>query len=416
MFVVEKAGRIKIVSGGSVLPTPFLNITTRVLSTSGERGLLGLAFHPNYDVNGLFYVNYTAQTNGRTRISRFQVSGGDPNVADPTSEAVLLEIAQPFDNHNGGMISFGPDGYLYIGMGDGGSGGDPGNRAQNPDSLLGKMLRIDVDTAAGYKIPPDNPFVAPDTARHEIWAFGMRNPWRWSFDRLSGDLYIADVGQDTVEEVNWQPASSPGGENYGWRFKEGDECYNPPDNCDTLVGLTDPITQYFHTSSRCSITGGYVYRGCAMPSLRGTYFYGDYCTGEVWSVRYDGVSITDSMNRSAELERANFDLVSFGEDALGELYMVGISSGTVFKIVPASAADSCRACHFGEAAGDVNLSGEVTSADIIYLVNYVFKGGAAPLPVTSNGDVDCSGTITSADIIYLVSYVFKGGAPPCEGC
>jgi hypothetical protein len=283
LFIVERPGRIVILINGQVLPDPFLDIVGRVLS-GGERGLLGLAFHPDYDNNGYFYVNYT-NTSGNTVVSRFEISA-DPDLADSSSEYLLLTISQPYSNHNGGMIAFGPnDGYLYIGMGDGGSGGDPQNRAQNDGVLLGKMLRIDVDGSSPYGIPPDNPFAGPGDPLDEIWARGLRNPWRFSFDRQTGDIYIADVGhwrfsfdrqtgdiyiadvgQSQWEEIDYQPASGSGGENYGWRLMEGNHCYNPPVDCDP-GGLTYPIYEYSHGGSpfRCSITGGYVYRGNAIP-------------------------------------------------------------------------------------------------------------------------------------------------------
>jgi hypothetical protein len=413
LFIVERRGTIRIFVADSLNPVPFLDIQAKTVS-GNEQGLLGLAFHPQYDQNGYFFVDYTAKPDGRTRISRFSVSAGNAERAD-TSETVLLEIPQFQANHNGGMIAFGPsDGYLYIGMGDGGGSGDPGNRAQNPDSLLGKMLRIDVNTVP-YGIPPGNPFVVPDTARHEIWALGLRNPWRWSFDRETGDLYIADVGQGQREEIDWQAAASPGGQNYGWRLKEGFSCFNPPTLCDTLGLLTDPITQYLHSSGRCSITGGYVYRGCAAPEVFGHYFYGDYCTGEIWSFRYDGAAILDSTSRTAELGLGGVDLVSFGEDARGELYLVGITSGSVWRMT-SSTPDTCSAACPVTLPGDVDTSGTITSADIIYLVNFVFKAGPPPRPVREAGDVNCTSAITSSDVIYLVNYVFKGGPPPCDVC
>jgi hypothetical protein len=418
LFIVEKAGRIRVVDNDSLLSAPYLNIVSKVRVSGGEMGLLGMAFHPDYGNNGEFYVNYTAEPDGRTRVSRFRVSLTDYNVAD-TSESVVLEIPQFATNHNGGMIAFGPlDHYLYVGNGDGGSGNDPGNRAQNADSLLGKMLRIDVDVDSTYAIPPDNPFVVADTARHEIWAFGVRNPWRWSFDRLNGDMYIADVGQNVREEISYQPGTSPGGENYGWRLKEGFSCFIPSSNCDTLGLLTDPIVQYLHGGpGRCSITGGYVYRGCAAPEIYGHYLYGDYCTGEVWSFRYDGNNVLDSTDRTTEIGLGGFDLASFGEDGLGELYVMGINSGTVWRIESDQPEDSCTqtGCPV-TLTGDVNTTGDITSADIIYLVNYVFKAGATPLPIASAGDVDCTGAVTSSDIIYLVNHVFKAGALPCDVC
>lgn len=411
LFIVEKDGVIKVMLNGLLNPTPFLDITDRTLS-GDERGVLGLAFHPNYAQNGYFFVEYTAQPDGRLRLSRFSKSSND--VAD-TAETVLLEVPHPLSNHNGGMIAFGPDGYLYVGNGDGGGSGDTGNRAQNADSLLGKMLRIDVDSVP-YAVPPDNPFVAPDTARHEIWAFGVRNPWRWSFDRVTGDLFIADVGQNAREEIDWQSAGSAGGQNYGWRLKEGFSCYNPSSGCDPLGVLTDPITQYLHTGGRCSITGGYVYRGCAIPEAYGHYFYGDYCTGEIFSFRYAGNTILDSTDRTAALGVDPFDLASFGEDARGELYIVGISSGTVWRVTGPTPPDSCSGACPVTLAGDVDVSGAVTAGDVIYMVNVVFKNGPAPLPVPQSGDVNCSSSLTAADIIILVNFIFKGGQAPCDVC
>jgi len=417
IFIIEKPGQIRIVEKDTLRTTPFLDIRDKVRVADGEQGLLGLAFHPDYAQNGYVYVNYTSEPDDRTVVSRFRVSAGDPNVAD-TAEHVILEIPQHQRNHNGGMIAFGPnDGYLYIGMGDGGGGNDTGNRGQNPDSLLGKMLRIDVDTVTGYAIPPDNPFVAPDTARHEIWAFGLRNPWRWSFDRANGDMYIADVGQNIREEVSFERHASSGGLNFGWRLKEGFECFIPSSNCDPGDDLTDPILQYVH-NGRCSITGGYVYRGCAIPELVGHYLYGDFCTGEIWSFRYDGVGISDSTDRTAEIGLANFDLSGFGEDAAGELYICGFNTGIVWRIDSDTPADSCGgedSCAVAQ-TGDVDTSGSIVSSDIIYLVNFVFKAGVEPLPIREAGDVDCNSNITSSDIIYLVNFVFKGGPAPCDVC
>ncbi len=273
---------------GAPLPDAFLDITDRVRS-GGERGLLGLAFPPGYADKGYFYVNYTA-LNGATTISRFRLIAGDPNRADPASEEILLVIAQPYANHNGGQIAFSPrDGYLYVGMGDGGSGGDPQNRAQNPAELLGKLLRLDVEgavgTASAYLVPPTNPYTATIGYRPEIWALGLRNPWRFSFDRQTGDLYIGDVGQGLWEEIDYQPASSAGGQNYGWRIMEGAHCYNP-DPCDS-TGLTLPIWEYSHSAGQC-VTGGYVYRGDDYPDLAGMYIFGDYVSGAIWGLRRAG--------------------------------------------------------------------------------------------------------------------------------
>ena len=288
LFIVEQDGYIKILhTNGTV--TTFLDIHARVNSTGDEQGLLGLAFHPDYASNGYFYVNYI-NNSGNTRISRFSVTPGNPELADPLSESILLTITQPYSNHNGGNLEFGPDGYLYCGMGDGGSGGDPGNRAQDITSqLLGKMLRIDINSGTPYGIPPSNPFVGI-TGDDEIWAYGLRNPWRWSFDRLTGDLWINDVGQDSYEEVDFQPASSAGGENYGWRCYEGNHEYNFS-ACSPTTTFTYPIFEYTHgdPDGGYVTTGGYVYRGTAFPGLYGKYIFCDFGTGNWWTTVPDGI-------------------------------------------------------------------------------------------------------------------------------
>ena len=333
IFVVEKTGRIRVFRWGALLPTPFLDISTLV-SNGSEQGLLGLAFHPQFVDNGRFFINYT-NTAGDTVIAEYRISA-NPDVADPSSARIVLQVAQPYSNHNGGHLAFGPDGYLYIGLGDGGSGGDPQGNAQNPSRLLGKMLRIDVDAAQPYGIPPTNPFVGSSPPLDEIWALGLRNPWRYSFDRVTGDLYIADVGQNRYEEINFQPASSSGGENYGWNIVEGNgHCFPSGSSCNQ-AGLTQPIHEYDH-SQGCSVTGGYVYRGCKMPDLRGTYFYADFCSGWVRTFRVVGGIATDHQDRTAELESSGVSIdqvASFGEDARGELYIADLG-GEVFKIVPA---------------------------------------------------------------------------------
>jgi glucose/arabinose dehydrogenase len=321
IFVTQQPGQI-VILGRS---TPFLDIHTRV-SCCGERGLLSVAFHPHYRDNGFFFVDYT-NVNGDTVIARYSLSAGDPNRGDPSSEVILLTIAQPYSNHNGGQLQFGPDGYLYIGMGDGGSGGDPENRAQNLNSLLGKILRIDVDQGDAYSIPPTNPFPLLGGVRGEIWAYGLRNPWRFSFDRYTGDLWIGDVGQNKYEEVDWQLASSHGGENYGWRLMEGLHCFNPAANCPT-AGITKPVLEYFHDLGNCSITGGYRYRGQLYPRLFGMYIYADYCTGMIWgaTAEHDG-TVTSRL-----LLNSFMQISSFGEDVHGELYVVNIEGGTVYQI------------------------------------------------------------------------------------
>ena len=324
LFITLKGGKTIIYDGSKVLPEPFIDLSSLV-STNSERGLLSIAFHPSYESNGFFYVNYT-NTDGDTVIARYSVSS-DPNVADQSSALVLLKITQPYQNHNGGQLQFGPDGYLYIGMGDGGSGGDPQNNAQNPGTHLGKMLRIDVDGGVPYAIPASNPFVGNPEVLDEIWALGLRNPWRFSFDRQTGDLFIGDVGQGTWEEVDFQPTTSLGGENYGWRLMEATHCYNPSTDCNDGT-LILPVIEYNH-SVGCSITGGYRYRGIQNPNLFGVYLYGDYCSGRIWGATEDGKSGW----MATELLDTNFNITAFGEDQAGEIYVADFSSGTIYKIV-----------------------------------------------------------------------------------
>ena len=323
LFVVEKSGKIKILNqNGSVNSTPFLDIEDRVSTNANERGLLGLAFHPNYPENPFFFVNYT-NNSGATTISKFSVSANQDIAND--SETILLEINQPYANHNGGCINFGPDGNLYIGMGDGGSGGDPQNFSQNTESLLGKMLRINVNSGA-YSIPENNPY------GDEIWSVGLRNPWKFSFDSLNGDLWIADVGQNEYEEIN-MVQNNPANINYGWRCYEGNEPYNLS-GCPE-EGLTFPVSTYSHYSSgdfKCSITGGYVYRGNQISGLNGVYFFADYCSGEIGLLSKNE---NDEWNMSLAFPNINGSWVSFGEDINGELYIASINGG-VYKIIDAA--------------------------------------------------------------------------------
>ncbi|HXL35519.1 MAG TPA: PQQ-dependent sugar dehydrogenase [Gemmatimonadales bacterium] len=329
LFIVEQAGRIRIVESGQLLAQAFLDIRDRVAS-GGEEGLLGVAFHPNYAGNGYFYVDYTHLNNARdtlyTLIERYSVSPA-PDSADSASHKVILRIVQPYTNHNGGLVMFGPDGMLYIGMGDGGSGGDPENRAQNPDSLLGKLLRIDVDHGDPYAIPASNPFAAGGGAP-EIWALGLRNPWRYAFDRAAGLLYIADVGQNLWEEVSVAPAAQ-GGLNYGWRIMEGLHCFNAT-SCSS-TGLVQPVVEYGHANG-CSITGGFVYRGTRAPSLVGQYFYSDYCSGWMRSFAYANGAVTGQTTWSLNVSLGN--VLSFGEDSAGELYVLS-AGGSIYRIAPA---------------------------------------------------------------------------------
>lgn len=322
LFIVEQPGRIKIFNNGSLQPTPFLDISDRI-SCCGERGLFSVAFPPSFAAKGYFYVNYT-NTAGNTVVSRFSVVGtGD--TADPTSESIILTVDQPFANHNGGQIAFGSDGMLYIGMGDGGGGGDPLGSGQDLLSLLGKLLRIDVESGVQpYAIPANNPFVTASNARAEIWASGLRNPWRFSFDRENGDLYIADVGQNQYEEVNFQGAGSLGGENYGWNILEGNHCYQQP-SCNNQ-GLVNPVLEYDHSSGDHSITGGVVYRGGIFPRMRSVYLFGDFVSGRVGGMRRSNTNF-----ESALLADSDFLISSFGEDESGEIYVADIN-GTVYRI------------------------------------------------------------------------------------
>ena len=339
LFITERGGKIRILnSDGSIEPGNFLdinNLTTPDCSGGCEQGLLGLDFHPDFANNGFFYVNYTASGGGDTHVSRFSVSAGNPNAADPDSEVILMTISQPYGNHNGGGIKFGPDGYLYIGMGDGGSGGDPQAFSQNRQSLLGKMLRIDVDNGMPYSIPADNPFVNDDETLDEIWSIGVRNPWRFSFDRETGDMWIGDVGQNAWEEVDFEPAGSAGGINYGWRCREGQVNFNTS-NCPPTSELTDPVHVY-QTSNGfgqgCSITGGFVYRGCDYPEFYGKYIYGDYCSSRIWALTNNG---DGTFSNQELLNYDNFEISAFGEDNNGEIYMAAIGEGRIYRVTETS--------------------------------------------------------------------------------
>ena len=346
IFIVSRNGKIFIHDGSQLQSTPFLDISDRVRS-GGETGLLGLAFHPGFSANHYFYVNYTYWNNSsdhlQTRISRFSVPGATPNIADASSEQVLLEIEQPYGNHNGGDIHFGSDGYLYIGMGDGGDGRDPGDRARKTDNLLGKMLRIDVNGSSpgsgacgligNYGIPPNNPFVGTSGACAEIWAYGLRNPWRWSFDRSTHDLIIGDVGQGEWEEVDFQPAASQGGEYYGWSCMEGNHVIIAS-RCDATPKVS-PILEYYHSGGNCSITGGYRYRG-PIPDMNGIYIYGDYCSGNIWFAEFQGGGWNTSVWSSSGL-----NISSFGEDEDGNVYVVDLN-GAVYRFESASVGDTYK--------------------------------------------------------------------------
>jgi glucose/arabinose dehydrogenase len=330
LFIVEQSGQIRIHKSGSLLATPFLSISSLV-SKGYEQGLLGLAFHPKFTMNRKFYVNYT-DVNGATVIREYAASAGNANVVDMSTARTLMRIGQPYANHNGGMIAFGPDGYLYIGMGDGGSSGDPLNKAQNTSSLLGKMLRINVNGTTStkqYRIPTTNPYVGV-AGLDEIWQRGLRNPWRFSFDRANGNLWIGDVGQSKYEEIDRaiRTTTGPGkGINWGWRVMEGRHCFNPSSGCSTS-GKTLPVVEYEHGSGRCSVTGGYVYRGSAIPALVGGYLFADYCSGEIWVI----TSTAAAPAAKTRLLDTSMVISSFGESSTGELFVID-HGGAVYRIV-----------------------------------------------------------------------------------
>ncbi len=334
LYVTEQLGYIRIVEpGGNVLSRPFLDIFSKVtpttVATTGEQGLLGIAFSPTYATDGYFYVNYTNKTGvGNTVIARYQVSS-DPDSVDPASEQILWTYTQPYSNHNGGCMKFGADGYLYISSGDGGNAGDPGDRAQDLTEKLGKILRIDVSGGGAYTIPPTNPFITTATARPEIWSYGWRNPWRFSFDRLTHDMWIADVGQNTWEEIDFQPSTSTGGENYGWRCYEGNVVFDTLLSCASPITQTPPVFVYSHaTTGGCAVTGGFVYRGTAQPALYGYYFFADYCNSTIYSI--DPANGFDTSIAGAFPGRA---MSTFGEDDNGELFVGDLGNGTVYKVV-----------------------------------------------------------------------------------
>lgn len=374
LFFVEQAGRIRVARNGALLSQPFLDISGRV-SCCGERGLFSVAFPPNFAAKQYFYVDYT-DVKGNTVVSRFSVTA-DPDVADAASETPVLGVVQPFANHNGGQLAFGPDGYLYVGMGDGGGGGDPMGNGQNLGTLLGKLLRIDVEAGVQpFQAPADNPFVNNSSARAEIWAYGLRNPWRFSFDRQTGDLYTADVGQDAWEEVDFQPSSSHGGENYGWNRTEGAHCFSPP-SC-SLSGITLPVAEYSHAEG-CSVTGGFVYRGARYPAWQGVYFYGDFCSGRVWGLQRTGGTWQNQL-----LATTSFNITTFGQHEQGELYLADAGKGDIYALVaPASIGSVVNA-----ASGEPGISpGSIASifGTGLSLVDGVAAANTATLPTELAG-------------------------------
>ncbi|WP_294309805.1 PQQ-dependent sugar dehydrogenase [uncultured Chryseobacterium sp.] len=321
MFVVQQNGIIKILqANGTVNSTNFLNISSKI-TYGGERGLLGLAFHPQYPTNGYFFVYYN-DTGGNITVARYTRSSTNPDVADPSTEKIILNVPKPFDNHNGGSIHFAPDGYLWVVTGDGGSGGDPNNNAQNKNSLLGKLLRLDINATGAYNIPAGNPFVGIDGA-DEVWAYGLRNAWKFNFDTVSGNVMIADVGQGQIEEINRMPLTQPG-INYGWRCYEGNSAYNTT-GCAAQSTMTFPVAAYDHSGGKCSITGGYVYRGTQYPALQGRYFFADYCSTQIGSLNPD-----DSITWSAASTGNNFS--TFGVNNQNELFVAAVNSGKIFRV------------------------------------------------------------------------------------
>ncbi|MCB0736556.1 MAG: PQQ-dependent sugar dehydrogenase [Bacteroidetes bacterium] len=327
LFILEQPGTISIINeNGEKETTPFIDLTSKIKSSGNEQGLLGLAFHPRYKVNGYFFVNYT-NTSGGTTVARYQVSN-DVNVADASSEKIVLSVTQPYSNHNGGHLAFGNDGCLYIGLGDGGSGGDPQNNAQNTNSMLGKMLRLDIDTEKPYQIPANNPFVEDENVLDEIWSIGLRNPWRYSIDKLTGNWWIADVGQDKWEEIDFESAESNGANNYGWRCYEGSYEYNT-NNCEAASTYTKPIFEYKNENQTgCSVTGGFVYRGAKYKSLFGKYVFTDFCTGNIWTITQNGNVFKDSLLGKFTA----FNYSTFGQDQYGELYLAERSNGKIMRI------------------------------------------------------------------------------------
>ena len=409
LFVIGQAGQIWIIKDGTVLDRPFLDISEKVQTAGTSQGLLGLAFHPEYEMNGFFYLTYTRLPDGASVVARLRATA-DPDIADPESEQFVLTVPQQAPTHNVGWLGFGPnDAYLYIGSGDGGGPLDPGDDAQNIDSLLGKILRIDVDgddfpedPQRNYAIPPDNPFVGQAGA-DEIWAYGLRQPWRCSFDRETGDLYIADVGQSSWEELNFQPGTSAGGENYGWDCLEGTQCTGEP-TCEcgdpTLV---HPIHVYPNPGVGRSVIAGYTYRGCAIPDLLGDFLFADHCSSRIWRLEHDGGRIIELEEISNELDPGGNQLhkpASFGEDLYGEIYFCARTSGKVFKII----AD-------GDVGPDCNRNGASDACDIADGTSMDTNGNGVPDECEVIGDLNGDGTVGTADLLILLA-----NWGPCADC
>ncbi len=408
LFIVERAGKIKIIDeNGNGLAIPFLDIDNLVISTGGqsEQGLLGLAFHPDYANNGYYFVHYT-NNSGDSQISRFTVDANNPNFSNPSSEKEIMTVDQPFGNHNGGDLAFGPDGYLYIGFGDGGAGGDPGNRSQNLGIPLGKLLRVDVDVDGPYEIPADNPFVGNPNALDMIWAYGIRNPWRFNFDRMTGDLWMADVGQGNREEIDRQPAASTGGENYGWKCYEGNATFDTA-GCPDVSELTAPVFDYDHAGfTHCSVTGGYVYRGCMNPDLTGSYFFADYCSGRMWSLTPDGSGgYTDNVVGNF----SNFQISAFGEGSDGEIYVANMGNGSIYRLAggnpftagAVTAMDNMLTAQAGFANYQWYLNGQIINGSTS-VTHTATESGSYTVEVTN--DSGCTATSAAVEVMIVNTF------------
>ncbi|MFO1324355.1 MAG: choice-of-anchor D domain-containing protein [Burkholderiales bacterium] len=414
LFVVQQTGQIRVIKGGSVLAAPFLDLSG-VTTSSGERGLLGVAFHPQYALNRQFYVNYTRTSDGATVIARYTAPTAASDVADPASAQILLVIAQPYDNHNGGSLRFGADGFLYIGMGDGGSGNDPEGRAQDKTTLLGKILRIDVDHGSPYAIPPGNPFPTGVGGRAEIFAIGLRNPWRISFDRANGDFWIGDVGQGAVEEIDLLPAGTGSGANLGWRVLEGNSCTgnSGPVTC-TDPTLTAPVITYTH-SVGCSVTGGFVYRGVAVPSLAGQYVYGDFCSGIIWAAQKAG-----SAWSPAQLGDTTYGISTFGEDETGELYFADYNAGDLYRfadtappVTPILALTS-TSLNFGNVAVGVTSAAQTITVSnggggTLTLASLTLAGAGSRNVEYTRGGTCAAATALSGAQTCTITFTFRPG-------
>lgn len=416
IFVVEqRTGTIRIVRNGLLEPTPFLNIGAKITFAGNEQGLLGIAFHPDFQNQPRFFVNYT-DLSGDSVIAEYQVDANNPDMADANSERIVLQLFQPFQNHNGGGLEFGPDGYLYIGFGDGGSGGDPFDNAQNGQVLYGKMLRIDIDGALPYSIPPSNPFVNDPNFLDEIWALGLRNPWRYSFDSVTGDLWIGDVGQHGFEEVDFQPGSSSGGENYGWRLKEADTCFKPTTNCDP-GGLTGPVWFYAHEHSvdRDCLTGGVVYRGASIPGFNGRYLCSDFSSGEFWSFRLANGTMVELLDHTLGMNpgpNLNIQYVSsFGVDANQEILMLDRAGGELWRLVHQAMTLTLAPLNAG-APASATLTGARGRSKVFLCVSLRGDGSTwiSPLLVDLGLDSPFLVSVTTADPSGNAS--FNGSVPP----